>query len=61
MAKIVNLRRVRKAKARVTKETDAANNRAQHGVAKTVRNLQKAKVEKDKHHIDAHRLNECDK
>ncbi|HEY5239368.1 MAG TPA: DUF4169 family protein [Rhizomicrobium sp.] len=61
MAEIVNLRRARKAKSRVAKETDAANNRAQHGVAKKVRALQKAKAEKSKQLIDAHRLNKCDK
>jgi uncharacterized protein DUF4169 len=58
MADIVNLRRVRKAKARSEKEADAEANRAQHGIAKPVRDLAKARKEKAKHDIDAHKLND---
>ncbi|HSZ75723.1 MAG TPA: DUF4169 family protein [Rhizomicrobium sp.] len=61
MADVINLRRARKAKARAADDAEAANNRVQHGVAKTVRDLQKAKADKSKQHVDAHKLNECDK
>jgi hypothetical protein len=56
MADIVNLRRARKAKARSEKEIHAEANRAKHGVAKPVRNLAKARAEKAKRDIEAHRL-----
>lgn len=58
MAEIVNLRRARKAKIRVAKETHAANNRAQHGVAKKVRALGDARAKKDADRLSAHRLND---
>jgi hypothetical protein len=57
MADVINLRRARKAKTRAADEVEAANNRVQHGVAKKTRDLQKAKAEKSKQHVDAHRLN----
>ena len=56
MADIVNLKRVRKAKARSEKEAEAAANRTKHGVAKPVRDLARAREEKSKHDIDVHRL-----
>ena len=56
MAEIVNLRRARKAKARASKEIDAANNRTQHGVAKKVRALGDARAKKDADRLSAHRL-----
>jgi hypothetical protein len=56
MAEIVNLRRARKAKARQTKETEAAANRAKFGASKTERALTEAEVEKLAHTIDAHKL-----
>ena len=58
MADIVNLKRVRKAKARSEKEAQAEANRAKHGVAKPVRDLAKARGEKAKRNIDAHKLTE---
>ncbi len=42
MAEIVNLRRVKKAKARAEKEAGASANRAKHGVAKSERDLAEA-------------------
>ena len=57
MAEIVNLRRVKKAKARAEKDREADANRAKHGVAKPVRDLAKARDEKGKE-IDAHKLDE---
>ena len=56
MAEIVNLRRVKKAKARDAKAAEADANRVKHGVAKSVRNLAEAQKEKDTASVDAHRL-----
>jgi hypothetical protein len=56
MAEIVNLRRVRKARARTEKEKTAANNRVQFGVAKRDRKLGEALGEKTSREIDAHKL-----
>ncbi|HWD26909.1 MAG TPA: DUF4169 family protein [Rhizomicrobium sp.] len=56
MAEIVNLRRVRKAKARDAKAADADANRAKHGIAKPVRDLAKARAEKTLKDVDAHKL-----
>ena len=56
MAEIVNLRRARKAKARSDKAAEADANRVKHGVAKDVRDLAKARADKDKRAADAHKL-----
>jgi hypothetical protein len=56
MAEIVNLRRARKGKARDAKAAEADANRTRHGVAKPVRDLAKARKEKDEKIVDAHRL-----
>jgi len=58
MAEIVNLRRARKAKARTSKETEAAGNRAKHGVAKSLRDLAKARDDLAKRAVEARRLDE---
>jgi hypothetical protein len=58
MAEIINLRRTRKAKARDGKETQAQAARVKHGVAKPVRDLAKARKEKDARDIDARKLDE---
>jgi hypothetical protein len=58
MSKIVNLRQARKAKARSEKEKTAATNRAKHGVAKSARELDKARTAKDRSDIDAHKLDD---
>jgi hypothetical protein len=58
MAEIVNLRRARKAKARTERETEADANRSKHGVAKAVRDLAKARNEKEKHAAGARKLDE---
>ena len=47
MAEIVNLKRVRKTKARSAKAKTAEANRIKHGTAKAVRDLAKARAEKD--------------
>jgi Domain of unknown function (DUF4169) len=58
MAEIVNLRRARKAKARDEKSREAEANRVKHGIAKPVRELAKARVEKQVRDAEAHRLDE---
>ena len=55
---IVNLRRARKAKSRKDKAAQADANRVKHGVAKSVRDLARARREKDEHVADAHKLDE---
>ena len=61
MADIVNLRRVKKAKARTEKERTADANRTKHGVPKPVRDLAKARSEKAKENLEAHKLSSEDK
>ncbi len=56
MAEIVNLRRVKKAKARAEKAAEADANRTKHGVAKSARDLAKARGEKEKKIVEAHKL-----
>jgi hypothetical protein len=56
MAEIINLRRARKAKSRKDKAAQAEANRVRHGVAKSVRDLAKARREKDERAADAHKL-----
>ena len=56
MAEIINLKRVKKAKARAEKSAQADANRAKHGVAKPVRELAKAREDKAAHDLDARRL-----
>lgn len=56
MAEIVNLRRARKAKARAAKAADADANRAKHGVAKTVRDLEAARTKKVDRDLEERRL-----
>jgi Domain of unknown function (DUF4169) len=58
MAEIVNLRRARKAKARDAKAAEADANRTKHGVPKPVRDLAKARAEKDARDADARKLDE---
>jgi len=56
MSEIVNLRRARKAKTRRAKEVVAEASRAEHGVSKSAHKLAKARIEKSKRDVDAHRL-----
>ncbi len=56
MAEIVNLRRARKAKTRDAQAAEADANRTKHGIAKPIRDLAKARAEKDKRVADAHKL-----
>jgi hypothetical protein len=56
MADIVNLRRLRKSKARDAKAAEAEANRTKHGIAKPLRELAKARKEKDAKAVEAHKL-----
>ena len=58
MAEVVNLRRARKAKARDEKSREAEANRIKHGIAKPVREMAKARAEKQAGAIEAHRLDD---
>ena len=55
MNEIINLRRVRKAKARAASEADAAANRAAHGRTKAERTLSKAEREANARKLDGHK------
>jgi hypothetical protein len=56
MSEIVNLRQVRKQKARHEKEVVAEANRAKHGISKSAHQRAKVVAEKDSRKIDAHKL-----
>ncbi|MCO5091931.1 DUF4169 family protein [Bosea sp. (in: a-proteobacteria)] len=56
MAEIVNLRQVRKQKARAEAEKTAAQNRIAFGRTKAERALTEAERDKAARHIDGHRL-----
>ena len=56
MAEIVNLKRVKKAKARAEKSAQADANRTKHGTPKAIRDLSKARDEKAARDVDAHKL-----
>ena len=56
MGDLVNLRRVRKAKARADREAQAAARRAAHGRSAADRAASAAEVEKGQRFVDAHRL-----
>jgi hypothetical protein len=56
VADLINLRRVKKAKARAEKSAVADANRARHGVAKPVRDLAKARGAKATHDLEKHKL-----
>jgi hypothetical protein len=56
MAEIINLRRVRKAKARTEKAGQAQANRVTHGTPAHLRRLQDAKAEKAAEKLAGHKL-----
>lgn len=58
MAEIVNLKRVRKHKARGEKDKRAEANRARHGTLRALRDLKKAQDEKSARDIEGHKLTE---
>lgn len=55
MNEIINLKRVRKAKARAASEAEAAANRAAHGRTKAERTLTKAEREANARKLDGHK------
>ena len=55
MADLINLRRARKAKAKVEKDKAADANRITHGTPKNLRDLAKARTDKAAHDLDAHK------
>ena len=56
MAELINLRQVRKAKAKVQKEKAAEANRILHGTPKAVRKLSEARKDKAEQRLSGHRL-----
>jgi Domain of unknown function (DUF4169) len=58
MAEIVNLKRAKKAKARAAAEEKAAGNRTTFGTPKKLRDLAKARREKDTGKVDAHKIDD---
>jgi hypothetical protein len=56
MADIINLNRMRKAKARAEKDKAADANRVLHGTPKAVRKLSEAKKDKAEQRLSGHRL-----
>jgi hypothetical protein len=61
MAEIVNLRRMKKAKARAQISAEADANRVKHGVAKSARKLAQARGEIETRKLDARRLTDKEK
>ena len=59
MAEIVNLKRMRKQKAREERGAEAQANRVKHGTPKPLRDLKKAEDEKAAREIEAHKLTEA--
>jgi len=57
MADIVNLRRARKAKAKDEKSKAADANRVLHGTPKPVRDLAKARADKEARDLEGHKKN----
>ena len=58
MSNIVNLKSVRKARARHEKEVVAEANRAKHGVSKSAHSRAKLVARKAEHELEAHRLDD---
>jgi len=58
MAKIVNLRRARKAKTRADKDRTAEANRAKFGTAKSECELAKSRSEKVAHDLESSKLDD---
>ncbi len=58
MAEIINLRTVRKQKARAEKQEQAAENRERFGQTKAAKQLSEARSDKATKDLDAHKLND---
>ena len=61
MSEIVNLKRVRKRKARKEKDAAADASRAKHGTPKHLRETEKARAEKAARDIEGHKLDDSGK
>jgi len=59
-AKVINLRRVRKQRARAGARAEADANAARHGEAKPVRSLREAQTELDSRRLEGHRRDDAD-
>ncbi len=55
MADILNLNKARKAKAKQEDKTQAAANRALHGMSKAEREAQRKEAERSRREIDGHK------
>lgn len=60
MADVINLKQTRKAKARLEKEKQAAQNRALHGQTKAEKQKRKREAEKAARSLDGHKLDPKD-
>jgi len=60
MAEIVNFKRAKKAKARAAADEKAAGNRTTFGTPRKLRDLAKARREKDAGKIESHKLDDED-
>ena len=58
MAKIINLRRARKAKVRMDRAAEADANRLRHGVSREEREAAGSKRKKDSQDLDRHKIEE---
>lgn len=58
MAELINLRTVRKRKARATREQQAIENREKYGRSKLAKIQTKTTSLREKIHLDGHRLND---
>ena len=58
MGEIVNLKRVKKARARTEAERVAAENRARHGLTKAAKETQRLKQERQRKLQAGHKLNQ---
>jgi len=58
MGEVVNLRNARKQKARTSAEAAASANRSLHGLPKHERKASKARATKEKHDLEARRLDQ---
>jgi Domain of unknown function (DUF4169) len=56
MTEIINLKRVRKQRARADKEQTAQANRVLHGTPKALRTLEQARKDKTEQAISGHKL-----
>lgn len=55
MAKPINLNKVRKARAKATKQAQAQENRIKHGQPKSIAELEAARAKRRKDSLDAHK------